>query len=177
MTPILVALITAGATLGVALINRTSPPQSTSNNTNPTNSSNSTASDCHQTTNKVCVDHLTVQINSDEIQQVKHNQRLPLKSGKTMKLLNLTYCIPPQIKLNKIEAKAVLFNKGIESYQNVILTSSDFPVNTGCHNISNFQKSWQLEAGQHKVVIPIIKYNGSYRVVEKSFYLNLDVGN
>ncbi|MEA5565093.1 hypothetical protein [Anabaena sp. UHCC 0399] len=177
MTPILVALITAGATLGSAFINKPSSQGNTSTNPAPTNPSNFNASECHPTiANKVCVAHLFVQINSDEPQQVKYNQRLPLKAGDTMKFLSLTYCIPTKVKLNKIEAKVYLFKDSIENYQDMLSTPSTFPINTGCHNISNFPNSWQLAAGQHQVSIPIIKYDGSYRVVDKSFYLNLDVG-
>jgi hypothetical protein len=171
ITPILVTLITAGTTLVVALINKTSPQGNTSTNPIP-------KSECHPSiANKVCVARVTVQINSDEPQQVKYGERLPLKSGDTMKLLNLTYCIPPQVKLNKLEAKAYLFKNGIESYQIGLSTPSSFPISTGCHNISNFVKSWHLVAGQHRVTIPLIKYDGSQRVVDKTFYLNLDVGN
>ncbi|AFY47253.1 hypothetical protein Nos7524_1373 [Nostoc sp. PCC 7524] len=117
-----------------------------------------------------------MQINSDEPQQVQYSERLPLKSGDTMKILNVNYCIPTKVKLNKLEAKAYLFKDSIETYENMLSTPSTFPTHTGCHNISNFPKSWQIAAGQHRVTIPIIRYDGSRRVVDKSFYFNLDVG-
>ncbi|HEY9803097.1 MAG TPA: hypothetical protein V6D25_22235 [Leptolyngbyaceae cyanobacterium] len=177
-TPILVALITAIASLGVALINKPSPQGNSSNNVTSTNESKAIVSECHTNfANKVCIAHVTMQINSDERQQVKYAERLALKTGDKIKLLSLTYCIPPQTKLNKLEAKAFLFKNSIENYQNALSTPSSFPINTGCHNINNFPNSWQMEPQQHRVVIPIIKYDGSYRVVDKSFYLNLDVGN
>ncbi|BCL36525.1 hypothetical protein [Nostoc sp. MS1] len=178
LTPMLVALITASATVVADLINKPSSQGNNSINYKPTNQSSSTASKCDiDIVNKVCVSHITVQINSDEPQQVKYAERLALKTGDKIKLLGLTYCILSQTKLNKLEAKAVLFKHGIENYQNTLLTPSSFPINTGCHSINNFPKSWQMEAGQHRVIIPIIKYDGSYRVVDKNFYLNLDVGN
>ncbi|MCF4969948.1 hypothetical protein [Nostoc sp. CMAA1605] len=177
INPILVALITASTTLAVAFINKPSPQPNISTNPIPQNPSNLTNSECHPIlANKVCVAHLTVQINSDEPQQVKYSDRLPLQTGDTIKLLNLTYCIPPQIKVNKLTAKAHLFKNGNNNYQNVLLTSSSFPTNTGCHNVSNFQDSWQLAAGQHRVNVPIMKYEGSYRVVDQNFSFNLDVG-
>lgn len=178
MTPILVALITASATVVGAFITKPSPQGNNSTDYNPTNQSKSNASECHPNmANKVCIAHVTMQINSDEPQQIKYAERLALKTGDKIKLLVLTYCLPPQTKLNKLEAKAFLFKNSTENYQNGLLIPSSFPINTGCHNINNFPNSWQMEAGQHRVMIPIIKYDGSYRVVDKSFYLNLDVGN
>lgn len=125
---------------------------------------------------KACVANLTVQVNSDEPQTVKNKERMPLKAGDTLKVLNLSYCIPSQTKVNKLEVKAYLFKNEVENYKNGLSTPSNFPVSSGCHNVSNFQKSWKLEPGKHRVSIPIIKYNGSNRVVDKSFYINLDVG-
>jgi hypothetical protein len=127
---------------------------------------------------KICVANLTVQINSDEPLQVNNHKRIPLKAGDKLKVLTLSYCIPAEVSLNKLEAKAVLFKNGIENYQDVLLTPSKFPIHTGiCHKIGNFQKSWKLEPGQHQAMIPIIKYDGSNRIVDKSFYFTLDVGS
>lgn len=125
---------------------------------------------------KVCVDNLTVQVNSNELQQVKNGDRLLLKSGNTLRLSTLNYCIPSKASVNKIDVKGHLFKNGIESYKNSFLTPSTFPINAACHNIGNFQKTWTLEPGQHQVSIPIIKYVGSNRIVDSSFYFDLDVG-
>ncbi len=77
-----------------------------------------------------------------------------------------------------MEAKALLFKNGVESYKDVLLTPSIFPIHTGgCHNVGNFQKIWKLEPGQHQVMIPFIKHDGSNRIVDKSFYFTLDVGS
>ncbi|MBE9209592.1 hypothetical protein IQ244_24455 [Nostoc sp. LEGE 06077] len=175
---ILVALISGCAALGVALINKNSPQENISPNPTSTNLSTSPTAQCHSTiAHKVCIANLTVQINSNEPQQVRYGERLPLKTEDKLKLLNLTFCIPSEARLNKLEAKAYLFNNGIENYQNMLSTPSNFPINVGCHNISNFPQSWTIAAGQHTVIIPMIKTDGSYRVVDKSFYLNLDVGD
>ncbi|WP_427159219.1 hypothetical protein ACQFX9_24710 [Aliinostoc sp. HNIBRCY26] len=178
VVPLAVALIGALATLGAALFSENKQSNSeASTNTRTNIVHHASNSECHPIiANKVCVAHLTVQINSDEPQQVKYSDRLPLQAGDTIKLLNLTYCIPPQIKVNKLAVKAHLFKNGNNNYQNVLLTPSSFPTNTGCHNVSNFQDSWQLAAGQHRVNVPIIKYEGSYRVVDQNFSFNLDVG-
>ncbi|WP_445634656.1 hypothetical protein NSTC745_06491 [Nostoc sp. DSM 114161] len=125
---------------------------------------------------KICVDNLTVQVNSNELQQVKNGDRLLLKSGDTLRLSNLNYCIPAKASVNKIDVKGHLFKNGIESYKNSFLTPSTFPINAACHNIGNFQKTWTLEPGQHRASIPIIKYVGSNRIVDSSFYFDLDVG-
>ncbi|MEH2034796.1 hypothetical protein [Nostoc sp.] len=125
---------------------------------------------------KVCVDNLTVQFNSNEPQQVKNRDRIPLKAGDTLRLSNLTYCIPSTDPVNRVEVKVYLFPNGVESYKNGIFTPSNFPINAACHNIGNFQQTWKLEPGQHRVSIPIIKYVGSNRIVDSSFYFNLNVG-
>ncbi|MEH1801508.1 MAG: hypothetical protein V7L13_20490 [Nostoc sp.] len=125
---------------------------------------------------KVCVDNLTVQFNSNELQQVKNRDRLFLRSGDTLRLSNVYYCIPSQTLLNKIEVRGYLFKHGVESYKNGLFTPSNFPIYAAYHNIGNFQKTWKLEPGQHQVNIPIIKYVGSNRIVDSSFYFNLDVG-
>ncbi|MHC5778497.1 hypothetical protein [Nostoc sp.] len=125
---------------------------------------------------KVCVDNLTVQFNSNEPQQVKNRDRIPLKAGDTLRLSNLTYCIPSKAPVNRVEVKVYLFTNGVESYKNGLFTPSTFPINAGCHNIGNFQQTWKLEPGQHRVSIPIIKYVGSNRIVDSSFYFNLDIG-
>ncbi|MDF5708391.1 MAG: hypothetical protein PUP90_12070 [Nostoc sp. S4] len=125
---------------------------------------------------KVCVANLTVQVNSNELQRVKNGDRLFLKSEDTLRFSNLNYCIPSQAPLNKVEVKGYLFKHGVESYKNPLFTPSTFPINAACHNIGNFQQTWKLEPGQHRVSIPIIKYIGSNRIVDNSFYFDLDVG-
>ncbi|MEH2451129.1 hypothetical protein [Nostoc sp.] len=100
----------------------------------------------------------------------------PIKAKDTLRLANLSYCIPSQALVNRVEVKAYLFKNGIESYENGLFTSSNFPINASCHNIGNFQKSWKLEPGQHRVNIPIIKYVASNRIVDNTFYFILDVG-
>ncbi|MEH2082812.1 MAG: hypothetical protein V7K89_23380 [Nostoc sp.] len=125
---------------------------------------------------KVCVDNLTIQVNSNELQQVTNRDRLFLKSGDTLRLSNLNYCIPSQTLLNKVEIKGYLFKHGVESYKNGLFTPSNFPIYTACHNIGNFQKTWKLEPGQHRVIIRILKNIGSNKIVDNSFYFDLDVG-
>ncbi|MGF1936868.1 MAG: hypothetical protein RM347_021190 [Nostoc sp. ChiQUE02] len=125
---------------------------------------------------KVCVDNLTVQFNSNEPQQVKNRDRIPLKAGDTLRLSNLTYCIPSKAPVNRVEVKVFLFPNGVESYKNGLFTPSNFPINAACHNIGNFQQTLTLKPGQHRVSIPIIKYVGSNRIVDGGFYFDLDVG-
>ncbi|MGV0105023.1 hypothetical protein NSTCB13_03728 [Nostoc sp. DSM 114160] len=125
---------------------------------------------------KVCVANLTVQVNSNELQQVTNRDRIPLKAGDTLRLSNLTYCIPSKAPVNRVEVKVYLFPNGVESYKNRFFTPSNFPISADCHNIGNFQKTWKLEPGQHRVSISIVKYVGSNRIVDSSFYFNLDVG-
>ncbi|MBN3957544.1 hypothetical protein [Nostoc sp. NMS8] len=169
------ALIAATATIAAAgvpaimgLGNKPSPES-------PSFTTTSTTCD-KVTMAKVCVDNLTVQFNSNEPQQVKNSDRIPLKAGDILKLSNLTYCIPSKAPVNRVEVKVYLFPNGVESYKKGIFTPSNLPIHATCHNIGNFQQTWKLEPGQHRVSIPIIKYVGSNRVVDSSFYFNLDVG-
>ncbi|OUL19927.1 hypothetical protein [Nostoc sp. 106C] len=170
IVPVVVALIGFAGVVGAAWI--TVNPHNKPEIKPPTSQCNPNLA------SKICVANLTVQINSDEPLQVINHQRIPLKAGDTLKILDLSYCIPSEVSLNKLEAKALLFKNGVESYKDVLLTLSDFPIHTGvCHKIGNFQKTWKLEPGQHQAMIPIIKYDGSNRIVDKSFYFTLDVGS
>ncbi|OUL28353.1 hypothetical protein BV372_25135 [Nostoc sp. T09] len=170
IVPVGVALIGLVGALGAAWIN-----------VNPNNKPEIKPSTLQCNLNiasKICVANLTVQINSDEPLQVINHQRIPLKTGDNLKVLNLSYCIPSEVSLNKLEAKAYLFKNGVETYKDVLSTPSHFAIHAGvCHKMGNFQTSWKLEPGQHQAMIPIIKYDGSNRIVDKSFYFTLDVGS
>ncbi|MBE8966288.1 hypothetical protein IQ277_08530 [Nostocales cyanobacterium LEGE 12452] len=125
---------------------------------------------------KVCIDNLTVQINSDEPQQVRKGDRLFLKSGDTLRISSLNYCIPSQARVNRVEVKGYFFENGVTGYKNPLFTRIPFPINAACHHIGSFQKTWTLQSsGQHGVSIPIIKYVDSNRIVDPSFYFDLDV--
>ncbi|NMG20351.1 hypothetical protein [Brasilonema bromeliae] len=179
IAPILVAFITAAATVGAAIIGQNNKTPSAVNPSATPSSiiSKNSELECNKTVvTKPCIANVTMQINSDEPRQIKNNERVPLKARDTLRLANLRYCIPPEVTLNKVEVKAYLFPKGTENYKNGLLTSSSFPTYTGCHNIGNFEPTWKVESGQHQVTIPIVKYDGGSRIVDKSFYLNLDVG-
>ncbi|MDF5721116.1 MAG: hypothetical protein PUP91_11675 [Rhizonema sp. PD37] len=177
---LLVTLISAAGTLGSALISQNQKsPSEVKPSATPISiiSNHPTDSECNKALNtKVCVAHVTVQINSDEPQEIKNNERIPLKAGDRLRLVDLYYCILPEVTVNKVEVKGYLFKNGVESYNDGLLTPSNFPINTGCHNVNNFKKTWKVEPGEHEVSIPIIKYDGSNRIVDKNFYLNLDVG-
>ncbi|QIR39299.1 hypothetical protein HCG51_23015 [Tolypothrix sp. PCC 7910] len=176
IVPVVVALIGFAGVIASALI--TKNPKSDSEVKSVVISHTTTSLECSpNVASKVCIANLTVQINSDEPLQVNNHQRIPLKAGDNLKILNLNYCVPNAVSLNKLEAKAFLFKNGVESYQNFISTPSQFPINAGvCHKVGNFAQSWKVEAGMHQAMIPIIKYDGSNKVVDKSFYFTLDVG-
>ncbi|MEH2347904.1 MAG: hypothetical protein V7K55_07855 [Nostoc sp.] len=171
IVPLTVAIISSIGVLGAAWI-------AVNGKTNPeAHISPTLDSECNQTSAiKVCVSHLTVQINSNEPQQIKNRDRIPLKAGDTLRLSNISYCLPSQALVNRVKVKAYLFKNAFESYENGLFTYSNFPINSGCHNIGNFQKTWKLEPGQHEVIIPIVKDIGSNRIVDTSFYFILDVG-
>jgi hypothetical protein len=177
IVPVVVALIGFVGAVGAAWI--TENKKSASEIKSSQISNTTTALQCSLNVKPtICVANLTVQINSDEPLPVNNHQRIPLKAADTLKILNLSYCLHSQVSLNKVEVKAYLFKHGVESYQNALLTSNNLPIHTGvCHNIGNFKKTWKLEPGQHQAMIPIIKYDGSNRIVDKSFYLTLDVGS
>ncbi|MUG96251.1 hypothetical protein F7734_29480 [Scytonema sp. UIC 10036] len=180
LVPVGVAFIGAVATLGAALIqtsNKTSSEAMSSATVTCTNSSKSTCSECNKiTTNQVYVDCVSVQINNDEPKSVRYKERVPLRAGDNLRVVNLRYCISPEATVNLLEGKAYLFKKSLESYEYGLSTTSSFPLSRGCHYVGNFEKSWQVESGQHRVVIPMILYDGSNKVVDKNFYFNLDVG-
>ncbi len=147
--PLLVALIGATGTVGAALLatqKDKSPSGVTPSPTSTPRAANALAkSECHQAVaSKVCVANVTVQINSDEPQLVTYNQRIPLKTGDTLRVVNLHYCISREATVNRIEGKTYLFKNGIESEKYALLTPSSFPISTGCHNVGNFEKTWKV---------------------------------
>jgi len=88
----------------------------------------------------------------------------------------MNYCVLSQTTVNKLVAKAYLFNNGVESYQNGISTFSSFPISSGCYDVGEFQTSWKsLQAGKHQIIVAMIKYDGSNRIVDKNFHISLDV--
>jgi hypothetical protein len=179
IVPLLVALIGAAGTVGgILLQNQTNKsPSGVTPSSTRTLLNDPAKSECNQAVaSKVCVANVTVQINSDEPQLVAFSQRIPLKTGDNLRVVNLRYCIASEATVNRLEGKTYLFKNGIESDKYGLLTPSSFPISSGCHNVGNFEKTWKVEPGQHRVSIPLIKSDGSTRIVDKSFYFNLDVG-
>jgi hypothetical protein len=169
------------ATLGAAWIGKLSknpleapsPPTTT-----PITLSKPTSSECNEflATDKVCVAGVTLQTNSDEPKLVRYEERVSLKARDHLRIVNLRYCISPEAMVNRLEGKAYLFKKSVENYKYAVLTPSSFPVSPGCYNVGNFEKSWEVEPGQHRVIIPMILYDGSNKIVYKRFHLYVDVG-
>ena len=98
IVPLLVALIGAAGTVGTALLGTQtdkSPSRVTPSPTSTHIAANGSAkSECNQAVaSKVCVANVTVQINSDEPQLVAFSQRIPLKTGDNLRVVNLHYCI------------------------------------------------------------------------------------
>lgn len=58
---------------------------------------------------------LTVQFNSNEPQQVRNRDCIPLKAGDILRLSNLTYCIPSKAPVNRVEVKVYLFTNGADT--------------------------------------------------------------
>lgn len=181
VVPIAVASIAAGATLGAALIGKLdkNPVEAPSPLTaTPATLSKPISSECNEflANDKVCVAGVTLQTNNDEPKLVKYEERVSLRARDNLRIVNLRYCIPPEVTVNRLEGKAYLFKKSVENDKYALLTPSSFPVSSGCHTVGNFEKSWQVESGQHRVVIPVIRYDGSNKIEYKKFYLYLDVG-
>lgn len=146
--------------------------------TTPITLSKPTSSECNEflATDKVCVASVTLQTNSDEPKLVRYEERVSLKARDHLRIVNLRYCISPEAMVNRLEGKAYLFKKSVENYEYTVSTPSSFPVSPGCYNVGNFEKSWEVEPGQHRVIIPMILYDGSNKIVYKRFHLYLDVG-
>jgi len=94
---LIAATATIGATVAPAVIERDKKSSS-----EPKPSATETSTICDKVfAAQVCVANLTVQVNSDEPQLVKNNERIPLKAGDTLKVSNLSYCIPSKATVNK----------------------------------------------------------------------------
>ncbi|MGB3639123.1 MAG: hypothetical protein WBA39_16345 [Rivularia sp. (in: cyanobacteria)] len=164
--PVSVALIAATATLGTAIIQNLDKSKPTSQEETIT---------CQKT----CVEHVTLQVNNDTPKQFRHKERVPLKTKDKLRIVEIKYFIPPKAIFNSLKLKPYFLTNSVDSSTvniDELPTSSDFPISQGSHSVRNFENNWQIQPGQHRIAVHIIQYDGSNKIVNKDFYLNIDIG-
>jgi hypothetical protein len=124
----------------------------------------------------VCVAGVNVQINQGTPRPVAYEERMTLKAGDTLRLVNLRYCASREALADGLAGEAYLFKNRVESYENNGLFTRGGPrIRAGCGDVGDFQGSWIVEAGNYRVVIALVHYFGNAWEVDDRFYFNLDV--
>jgi len=124
----------------------------------------------------VCVASISVRINEGESQPVAYNERITLKSGDALELVSLRYCTSQEALADSVAGEAYLFKNGIESYDNGLFPRGGPHIHAGCGDAGDFEGSWIVEPGRHRVVIALVHYYGNTYEIDDRFYLNLEVG-
>ena len=126
----------------------------------------------------MCVAGVSVQINDGRPRPVGYEEQMALKAGDTLRLVSLRYCASSEALADAVAGEAYLFKNRVEDY-NGLFTRRGAHIRAGCGDIGDFEGSWTMEPGQHRVVIALVHYFGANigidLEVDDRFYLNLDV--
>jgi len=123
----------------------------------------------------VCVASVSVQINDGTPRPVTYEERMTLKAGDTLRLVNLRYCASREALADGLAGEAYLFKNRAEGYDNGLFTRGGPRIRAGCGDAGDFQGSWIMETGDHRVVIALVHYFGNLYEVDDRFYFNLHV--
>jgi hypothetical protein len=123
----------------------------------------------------VCVAGVSVQINEGTPQPVVSEQRITLKAGDALRLVNLCYCTSSEALADTVAGEAYFFKDRAESYGNSLSVRDGPRIRAGCGNVGDFEGSWIMEPGQHRVVIALVHYSNITHEVDSRFYINLHV--
>lgn len=123
----------------------------------------------------VCVAGVSVQINEGTPQPVVSEQCMTLKAGDALRLVNLCYCTSSEALADTVTGEASFFKDRVESYENNRYVRDGPRIRAGCGNVGDFEGSWIMEPGQHRVVIALVHYSNITHEVDSRFRINLDV--
>jgi len=124
----------------------------------------------------VCVASVSVQINEGTPRPVAYEEQMALKAGDTLRLVGLRYCASSKAPADKVSGEAYLFKDRVEDYTNGLFIRVGPPISAGCGSVGDFEGSWTVESGQHRVVIALVHYFRDGSEVDDRFYFNVDVG-
>jgi hypothetical protein len=119
---------------------------------------------------------VSAQINESTPRPVAYNEHISLNAGDTLRLVNLRYCASSEAIADRVSGEAYLFKDRVEDYANGLFIRAGSRIRAGCGDVGDFEGSWTLEAGQHRVVIALVHYFGDASEVDDRFFFNLDVG-
>jgi hypothetical protein len=123
----------------------------------------------------VCVASVSVQVNEGTPRPVAYGERITLKAGDTLRLVSLRYCASHEALADAVAGEAYLFENGVESYENSLFTRGGPRIHADCGDVGDFQGSWIVELGQHRVFVILVHYFGTDYEVGDRFLFNLDV--
>jgi hypothetical protein len=124
----------------------------------------------------VCVAGISVQINEGTPQPVAYEENITLNAGDILRLVNLRYCASREAGADRVSGEAYLFIDRVEDYGNGLFVRVGPRISAGCGPVGDFEGSWTLVAGQHRVLIALVHYFGDASEVDDRFFFNLDVG-
>jgi len=123
----------------------------------------------------VCVASVSVQINDEAPRPVAYEERMILKAGDVLRLVGLRYCASGEALADGLAGEAYLFKGRAVSYDYGLFTRGGPRIRAGCGDAGNFEGSWIMETGDHRVVIALVHYFSDDYEVDDRFYFNLHV--
>jgi len=101
---------------------------------------------------------------------VVEGEHIILRSRDTLRLVCLRYCTSREALADSVAGEAFLSPPG-----GGLFTRDGPRVRAGCGDVGNFEGSWIVEPGQHRVVIALMHYFTGTCEVDDRFFFNLDV--
>ena len=123
----------------------------------------------------VCVAGVNIRINDSPPRPVDYEERVALKAGDTVRLVNLRYCTSREALADSVAGEVYLFVNRSESYDHGLFTRGGPRIRAGCGDVGDFVGSWVVEPGGHRVVIALVHYFGNNYEVDDRFFFNLEV--
>ena len=97
-------------------------------------------------------------------------ERITLRAGDALRLVRLRYCTSREALADSVAGEAYLSLPG-----GGLFTRGGPRIRAGCGEVGNFEGSWIVEPGQHRVVIVLMHYFTGTCEVDDRFFFNLDV--
>lgn len=123
----------------------------------------------------LCVASVSVQIDEGTPRPVAREERITLKAGDALRLVNLRYCTSSEALADAVAGEAYFFEESVLSYDNALFTRYGARIRADCGEVGDFDGSWVVESGQHWVVIALVHYFSDTFEADDRFYINLDV--
>jgi len=143
----------------------------------------------------MCVAAVSVQIDGTP-RPVAFDEQITLTAGNTLRLADLRYCTSGEDLADGAAGEAFLFPNGVVTYTYGLFTRRGAHIRAGCGDVADFEGSWIMEPGHHRVCVVLMHYFSDEKrsdaekfkdyftgkcketgecEVDDRFYINLDV--